>query len=228
MKPVKMYPRKAEKAYDYRRDFMASVAMVLVLLIMVFRVHFNPTVEVEYTEREQPRIQLEDIIQTEQPKRPPPPPRPRAPVAVPDEVIVEEDVFDFDIDRPEPTAPPPPPAPAPGDPKAEEEEEEEELEYFIAVEEMPTIIGGMDALYDVLEYPDLARRAGVEGRVVVQFIIDEEGNVLNPQVIRGVGAGLDEAAVEAIKQLRFNPGRQRGRPVAVQYTIPVTFIIDRD
>lgn len=228
MKPVKIYPRQAEKAYDYRRDFMASMAMVLVLMIMVFRVHFNPTVEVEYTEREQPRIELEDIIQTERPKTPPPPPRPRAPSAVPNEVIIEEDVFDFDIDRPEPTVPPPPPTQAPGEPKEEGEEEDEELEYFIAVEEMPSIIGGMDALYEVLEYPDLARRAGVEGRVIVQFIIDEEGNVRNPQVIRGVGAGLDEAAVEAIKQLRFNPGRQRGRPVAVQYTIPVTFIIDRD
>ena len=226
MKPVKMYPREAEKAYDYKRNFMTSIIIVLIVLIAVFRVHFNPQEEIKYTEREQPRVELRDIVQTEQPKLPPPPQRPRTPAAVPNEVIIEDQYFDFDIDRTEPTGPPPPPAPAPGEAPAEEQDEEPE--FFIAVEEMPTIIGGIDALYDALEYPVLARRAGIEGRVVVQFIIDEEGNVHNPQVIRGAGAGLDEAAVRAIQQLRFTPGRQRGRAVPVQYTIPVTFILDRD
>ncbi len=223
MKPVKMYPRQAEKTYDYKRNFFTSIIIVLAVLIVLFRVPFNPQVEIKYTEREQPRVELRDIIQTEQKRLPPPPQRPRTPEVVPNEVIVEEEFFDFDVDRPEPTGPPPPPPTAP----EEEAHEEEELEFFIAVEEMPTIIGGMDALYDALVYPELARRAGIEGRVVVQFIIDEEGNVHNPQVIRGAGAGLDEAAVRAIQQLKFTPGRQRGRAVPVQYTIPVSFILDR-
>ncbi len=213
---------QADLTRYYKRDFMVSVILVLILLIIAFRVQFNPSVEIKITEREREIIQLEDIIQTRQETLPPPPRRPRLPAVVPNEVIVEEAYFDFDFDQPDmPLLPPPPPV-APG-----AEEEEEEREFFIAVEQMPTIIGGTEALYRILEYPELARRAGIEGRVIVQFIIDEEGNVIDPYVIRGVGAGLDEAALRAVSQLKFEPGRQRGRAVRVQYTIPVTFRLDQ-
>jgi protein TonB len=57
----------------------------------------------------------------------------------------------------------------------------------------------------------------------VQFVIDERGNVNNPVVVRGIGGGCDEAAVEAVKKAKFTPGMQRGRPVKVSYTLPVTF-----
>lgn len=212
---------QADLTRYYKRDFMVSVILVLILLIIAFRVQFNPNVEIQITEREREIIQLEDIIQTQQETLPPPPRRPRLPAVVPDEVVVEDTFFDFDFDQPDlPLLPPPPPVAAGG-------EEEQEPEFFIAVEQMPTIIGGTDALYSILEYPDLARRAGIEGRVIVQFIIDEEGNVIDPYIIRGVGAGLDEAALRAVSQLKFEPGRQRGRAVRVQYTIPVTFRLDQ-
>lgn len=110
----------------------------------------------------------------------------------------------------------PPPPPVLG--------ESESSDVFVVVEEMPQMIGGQLALFNALRYPEAARRAGIEGRVILQFIVDEEGNVINPTVVRSAGAGgLDEAALEAISQMQFTPGIQRGRPVKVQMTQPVVF-----
>lgn len=96
-------------------------------------------------------------------------------------------------------------------------------EIFIVVERMPELVGGLEALQRNIVYPEIARLAGIEGRVTVQFVIDERGNVNNPVVVRGIGGGCDEAAVEAVKKAKFTPGMQRGRPVKVSYTLPVTF-----
>lgn len=221
MKLIKIKRPEADLADKYRHNFLVSVIIVLSVLILIFKVQLDFKSELNLSEREQRVIQLEDIIQTQQDFTPPPPQRPRIPEAVPNDEIAEDTFFDFDFDVNE-SSPLPPPPPAPRD-----EEEDDEPEFFVAVEQMPSIIGGMEALYAVLEYPRIARLAGVEGRVIVQFIIDENGNVINPQVIRGVGAGLDEAAVQAIQSVRFEPGRQRGRAVPVQYTIPVNFQLDR-
>jgi TonB family protein len=101
--------------------------------------------------------------------------------------------------------------------------EEESQEVFIVVEDRPELIGGMAALQKATEYPEFAKKAGIEGRVFVQFIVDEQGRVLNPQVTRSVHKLLDQAAVEAVKQMRFKPGKQRGEAVKVQMSLPVTF-----
>ena len=69
----------------------------------------------------------------------------------------------------------------------------------------------------------MARKAGIEGRVIVQFIVNEEGKVENPRVIRGIGGGCDEEALRAASNALFKPGRQRGEPVRVQYSLPVIF-----
>jgi TonB family protein len=98
-----------------------------------------------------------------------------------------------------------------------------EPEVFIVVEKMPEPIGGMKAIYDRVTYPEAARTAGVEGRVVVQFVVDKEGNVVDPQIIRGIGGGCDEAALEAVKGVKFTPGTQRGQNVAVQFQLPIVF-----
>ena len=76
-----------------------------------------------------------------------------------------------------------------------------EKDFFTAVEEMPTPIGGINAIAQNVRYPEIAKRAGIEGR----------------------GAGCDQAAMEAIMQSRFTPGKQRGKPVKVQVTIPIQF-----
>jgi TonB family protein len=122
---------------------------------------------------------------------------------------------------PTPQPPPPPPAPpAPGDlgPRTSAGEE-----IFIVVEEMPRMIGGMEAYYNQLRYPDMARRAGIEGRVILQFVVDKEGKPIDAVVVRGIGAGADEAALEALSKVRFTPGKQRGHSVNVQMQLPVEF-----
>ena len=115
----------------------------------------------------------------------------------------------------EPEMPPAPPKP--GSTNSGEED------FFVVVEEMPELIGGLASIQRQVEYPEMARRAGIEGRVYIQFIVNENGDVEDPRVIRGIGGGADEAALEAVKQARFKPGVQRGRPVRVQYSLPVVF-----
>jgi len=202
----------------YMINLQIGFIVTLILLITLFRVNLQPRGEFEIVEVEQEIIEMEEIIQTEQEITPPPPPRPPSPEPVPDDEIVEDMFFDLDteIDLDAPLDMPPPPPPS-------DDDEEEEPEIFTIVETMPELIGGMQAIYEHLRYPEIARKAGIEGRVVVQFIIDEEGNVVDPVVVRGIGGGCDEAAIEAVKQVRFTPGRQRGRPVKVRYSMPITF-----
>ncbi len=98
-----------------------------------------------------------------------------------------------------------------------------EPEIFLVVERDPQLIGGLEGLQRNVRYPEIARKAGIEGRVFVQFVVNERGEVENPVITRGIGGGCDEAALEAVKMARFSPGTQRGRPVKVQYSLPVTF-----
>ena len=111
-------------------------------------------------------------------------------------------------------------------PKPIQQEAEVEEEIFIVVENPSVLIGGITVVQSHIEYPPLALKAGIEGRVIVQFVIDRTGQVLDPQVIRGIGGGCDEEAVRAVLQAKFQSGLQRGRPVAVRYTLPITFRIN--
>ncbi len=214
--------RKTEEA-DLRKRYPLYIeiglVITLLLLIVAFRIDWRPKQEMQFVMEEQEVVQMEEIVQTKQEVKPPPPPRPPVPVEVPDETTLEEEDLNLDaaldINEALTNVPPPPPPPA--------EEEEPEPEVFIVVEEMPEILGGQEALYNCIKYPEIARKAGVEGRVIIQFVVDENGNVTNPQVLRGVGAGLDEEALRCVSQLKFKPGRQRGRPVRVRFTLPVIF-----
>jgi len=104
----------------------------------------------------------------------------------------------------------------------------QEDDYFVVVEEMPELIGGLAELQKKISYPEEAREAGIEGRVYVQFIVNENGDVENPRVIRGIGGGADEEALNAVKQAKFKPGYQRGEPVRVQFSLPFVFQLNRE
>ncbi|SHK02193.1 energy transducer TonB [Rhodothermus profundi] len=207
----------------YRLFIMLGLTLALALLIVLFHIPWRPETEVALAVTEQEVVQLEEIVQTRQELPPPPPPRPAVPIAVPDETILEEEQVSFDVSLDINEAitelPPPPPPPEP----EKEQPAEEEQEIFVVVEEMPELIGGIERLYELLEYPELARKAGMEGLVVVQFVVEPDGSVSNIQVVRSAGRLLDEAAVRAVRQLRFKPGRQRGRPVRVRYALPIRF-----
>jgi len=101
-------------------------------------------------------------------------------------------------------------------------------DYFIVVEEMPKLIGGLGALQSKVQYPKMAARAGIEGRVTIQFIVNESGDVENAKVIKGIGGGCDDEALRVISEAKFEPGIQRGRAVRVQYSIPIIFKLQRD
>jgi TonB family protein len=96
-------------------------------------------------------------------------------------------------------------------------------DYLIAVEDMPAPIGGIKAIQSRIQYTEIAKRAGIEGKIYVLACINEEGTVDKVQIIRGLGAGLDEAAIDAVKQTKFSPGKQGGKPVKVQVSIPIVF-----
>ena len=96
-------------------------------------------------------------------------------------------------------------------------------EIFIVVESMPQLIGGQSAIQSKIEYPEEAKRIGIEGRVTVQFIVNENGDVLNPKVIRGIGGGCDEEALRVVRDAKFEPGIQRGKKVRTQLSMPILF-----
>jgi TonB family protein len=98
--------------------------------------------------------------------------------------------------------------------------------YFVAVEVAPGPIGGIEAIQKKITYPEVAKRAGIQGRVFVKAFIDEKGNVNRCEVIKGVHPALDSAAVDAVIKTKFTPGIQRGKPVKVQVSIPIIFALN--
>lgn len=96
-------------------------------------------------------------------------------------------------------------------------------DYFVVVEEMPKLIGGLASIQSKIKYPEAALKNNIEGRVTIQFIVDENGDVVNPRIIRGIGGGCDEEALRVVSQAKFTPGVQRGRNVRVQYSLPIVF-----
>ena len=100
---------------------------------------------------------------------------------------------------------------------------EEAPQVFVVVENMPELIGGLAAIQREIQYPVIAKRAGIEGRVILQFIVDEQGRLTEPKVVRGIGGGCDEEALRALQTARFRPGTQRGKPVKVKMSLPMTF-----
>jgi TonB family protein len=108
-----------------------------------------------------------------------------------------------------------------------------EDEVFTVVEKIPEFPGGQEALWYYMEravsYPDAAKKAKVEGTVYINFIIEKDGTVSQAKVLRGIGGGLDEIALDAIKNMpAWIPGMKGDKPVRVQFNIPVKFSLSND
>jgi protein TonB len=93
---------------------------------------------------------------------------------------------------------------------------------------MPKFLGGEKAMYkyiaENIKYPEKAKKDGIEGRVFVSFIVEKDGSVSEVELLRGIGSGCDEAALDVIRNMpQWNPGKQHGQPVRVQYRMPVKF-----
>lgn len=110
----------------------------------------------------------------------------------------------------------------------EERNLEEDPAFYLSVEVMPEPIGGMKAIYKKISYPKQAKENNIEGTVIIRVYIDRDGEVLNAEVVQGIGYGCDESARLAIFYHRFKPGLQRGQRVKVQLDIPIEFKMENE
>jgi len=101
---------------------------------------------------------------------------------------------------------------------------ESEIPPFLPFEDQPKIIGGLKALQERVRYPEIAKMAGIEGQVIIEVLVNEEGVPVETKVLKSLGKnGCDEAAVDAIMQIKFTPAKQKGKPVPFRISIPVMF-----
>ena len=106
-------------------------------------------------------------------------------------------------------------------------------EIINAVENMPEYPGGFDALIDFVKanlvYPQEAIDAGIEGKVFVGFIVEKDGSISSIKLLRGIGHGCDEAAMEVVRKMpKWKPAMQRSKPVRIEYMFPVTFELENE
>ncbi|MEI6766336.1 MAG: energy transducer TonB [Bacteroidota bacterium] len=110
-------------------------------------------------------------------------------------------------------------------------EEVVETPIFTVVEEMPSFPGGDESrikfLQENIKYPQMARESGIQGTVYVTFVVNENGQVTDVKVLRGIGGGCDEEAVRVVKMMPpWNAGKQSGKPVRVQFNMPIRFTLN--
>lgn len=208
---------------DIKRKYLrhCETGIILSLLIVISAFLYFPNIESyeQIIEQAQELVDVEDVVVTKHEQVPPPPPKPIIPIETPsDDVLEDIEIEDTDLDQQEVVSAPPPEI-------IEEEGEEIGVVFFVAVEEMPKPIGGIAGIQSKIIYPEIAKRAGVQGRVYVKAYVDEDGNVKKVEILKGIGAGCDEAAIAAVLKTRFNPGKQRGKPVKVQVSIPIKFVL---
>ena len=198
----------------YKKVF--EYGLVLSLVVIIFLLQGYKKFEAKSTMKEVKLQELlvEDIPQTQQEKQAPAPSRPTVPIASEDEDLPEDetiDIMDLDLDE---DAPPPPPPP----------DEDSDVIVFVPYDEPPVPIGGFPAIQKKLVYPEIARKAGVEGRVTIYAQVDESGNVVRTRVVQSLGPnGCDEAAIKAIMSVKWKPAKQRDRSVKVWIAVPVDF-----
>ncbi len=224
--------------------FGLLIATGLILLFFSWTQYEKQMISMDFDYQLDEEIEMEPP-QTKEEKPPPPPPPPPVIQEVPDEVVEEEEqpVFvdqsvdeETEVEEPEVEEAPPPPPPPPKK-KAPEE-------IFRIVEDMPRFPGCesestkaekvkcsqtklLTFINKNIKYPPIAQESGVEGTVVVQFTVEKDGSVRDIKVVRDIGAGCGDEAKRVVKKMadtyKWTPGKQRGRPVRVRFTLPVKF-----
>ncbi|NIR47731.1 TonB family protein [candidate division KSB1 bacterium] len=212
--------RKTDLKIQYQKVLEFSLTVSLVLLIAAFQVARYVSLAPPETRVSEVTIQVTDIPPTEQrihtPQRPPLPsvPIPTLEESVPEDVTIEPTELNLDLT----TVPPPPPP-------NEEDDDIFGAKYFVPYDEPPAPIGGMAAIHKHLVYPELARRAGIEAMVVVAVLVGVDGTVLKTRILKSSGTqvGFEEAAISAIRQVKWKPAKQRDQAKKVWVSIPVKF-----
>ena len=168
-------------------------------------------------------MELEEIIEVmpEQETTPPPPPPPPPEPEIIEVVEDEKDVVETEIAAEASTD-----DPIEIIPEVEAAPVIEEI--FTVVEKNPSFPGGVEKLYEYLgkniSYPQMAKEAGVKGKVYVQFVVEKDGSITDVNVMRGIGSGCDKEAIRVVKNMpKWEAGEQRGKKVRVKFTLPVVY-----
>lgn len=208
--------KKADLNIHYKKYFQVSMIAVLVLLIAAFKFSPNASKVDRLMDKPGCIINVIDIPLTEQNTKPKLPQRPQIPEIATSELIDEPEFLDNNLNENEFVDAPP-------DYNKPTNRIIEDETIFVAVEEMPTIIGGLESLNKNIHYTEIARRLDIQGRVIIGILVDKNGNIAESEIVKSLFPELDMIALNAVKQAKFNPGLQRGKPVNVRMVIPIVF-----
>ncbi len=224
--------KKSPKA-DLEGGKTLSVLMGLVIALACLFVGFEwgtHDIQIATTSEGVADIIAEEEIEITRPEELPPPPPPPPAAAAPEILNVVED--DVELEQVEILSTEDDQSAAQVQtyvaPTIVEEEEESENHIFTVVEKMPQFPGGDAALLkfigNSIKYPVIAQENGIQGRVVVSFVVNRDGSVVDAEVIRSIDPSLDREALRVVGTMpKWSPGEQRGKPVRVKYTVPIQF-----
>ena len=213
--------KNPESDLERKRGLFLQLGLVISLLIVLIAFEYK---SYEKSDFNLGTLNLDDLEEeiipiTKQEVKPPPPPPPPPEIIeiVEDDVEIEEEIEIEDTESDEE--------------EMIEIEEEDDDEYFMVVENMPEFPGGdlglMKYIQKNVRYPAIAKEYNITGKVYVSFIVDKQGIVTNVKIVRGVDKNLDTEAVRVVKSLpKYKPGKQRGKPVRVMFTIPINFTLN--
>ena len=225
--------KKSEKAdLEPRKGIFFQIGLIfaMAVILVAFEWKSYDKLDINTMGDQKALNEVEELATITQQNTPPPPPPPPAPSMVLN--IVEntaeiDDDISIDAEADENTQVEEYKAPVI---KQVEEEEVEEQEIFMVVENAPAFPGGdvarMKFLQDNIKYPQMARESGIQGTVYVTFVVERNGNVTDVKILRGIGGGCDEEAVRVVQNMpKWEPGKQRGKPVRVQFNMPIKFTL---
>lgn len=221
--------KKTEKAdLENKKAIFFQIGLVITLGLTLFAFEWKSyDKSKDNVNARQAAEVLEEVVMQTQQNTPPPPPPPQQQTTVLEIVendkVIENEVT-IDAESNEKTVVEEYHAPV------TEEKEVEETEIFTVVEESPSFPGGDESrikfLQENIKYPTMARESGIQGTVYVTFVVERGGNVTDVKILRGIGGGCDEEAIRVIKAMpKWNPGKQRGKPVRVQFNMPIKFTL---
>lgn len=230
---TKKYPRvDLERFHNLFAELGLVLALGICLLLFNWKTPVKQVEDMRGAVVQEVESEIIPITRQEQVKPPEPPPPPKVIEVlniVANDVQVDEDLKIQDTEADEKTVIDVSPVFTTNVAHDAEAEENEEPIFYI-VEEMPEFPGGELALRkfiaESIKYPVIAQENGIQGKVYVNFVVGKDGRVSNAVVIRSVDPALDKEALRVINSLpRWKPGLQRGEPVRVSFSVPISFVL---
>ncbi|MFH0766091.1 MAG: TonB family protein [Calditrichota bacterium] len=206
---------------QYKRTLQISAIAALLLVIAAFIAFKKFEADAEVCVVEIPPLEIQDIPRTKMERKVEVPPKPIVPVEAPevdeavDVSLPGDNIVDYKF-QPPPASPP----------------LEQEERIYVKVERMPELIGGLKALSEYIQknrlYPRFAAENRISGKVMIEFVVDKEGNPTQVTVLeeKPPNLGFGEAGVQAVSAMRFTPGHQQDRIVVVRMKQPIFLKID--